>query len=265
MVASLRRERHADLLWYYTRFATARDHILPDGTLRLNAFATMRDPRESRAWWPHIVQPRPRSVQVARNLQNRIRAEIDALRTRTYLLCLVRDDEPRHQEFPHQDRGYASPVMWEFYAEEHTGVCLGFNRDALVDTLTRALRAHGEIRWGDVHYSDRELMIDISSQDARSDTDIAESLFQEQASRLFFQKTRAWRHEREYRFAVMAPSPVGPGIPVSYDNSLRHVIVGTESAQQAGELLGPATPHGVTTIEILNWVNNQPRLDRSTS
>lgn len=38
MVASLRRERPTDLLWYYTRFLTARDHILPDGKLRLSMF-----------------------------------------------------------------------------------------------------------------------------------------------------------------------------------------------------------------------------------
>src|SRR5438105_4982326 len=88
--------------------------------------------------------------------------------------------------------GYGHPRLWEYYAENHTGVCLRLNRDTLLKTADSQLGARGRIDHGEVVY--------------RNDRGIDRRLLHAEISRVqepgveTFVREHLWEHRGEFFF-----------------------------------------------------------------
>jgi hypothetical protein len=140
-------------LYHYTTLATALEHIVPTRKLRMSPFSSMRDPRESRTWSITAVG------------YGALEHDPDSLRDDTLSWVefnaalqerkLTRDDPAERQVASKPfGRGFSHPRLWEQYADNHRGVCLGFDLGALIDDLTAGLAQVGPVDHGPVLYED---------------------------------------------------------------------------------------------------------------
>jgi hypothetical protein len=223
----------AALLCHYTRADTAFSHILPSGRLRMNPYMLMRDPLESRQ--PHFWVPNGGLGDDAEfSLYTQVVNALGYRRGRLRLLSLTRGDERpgTATELPFRCP-WARARMWEQYADNHSGVCLVFDRQAMLDAIRRDLG--GEYWDGPVQYTTAGF---AGSAGAQIDLDTFRRLGVEQAADLhvqahhrdlFFLKNDDWRSEFEYRVVYTAPADAKDWTPpahdVSYGDSLRYVLI----------------------------------------
>lgn len=84
--------------------------------------------------------------------------------------------------------GFAIPSMWGLYAEKGNGVCIVFNRKALVERLPASQGYY----WANVSYIE-EYNNDIIVRGN------PEKYFKTNISNIFFKKSNDWKHEQEFR------------------------------------------------------------------
>lgn len=88
-------------------------------------------------------------------------------------------------------RGFNIPAMWGHYAENGYGVCLAFDKSQLTKAADECHYQRGCIHYNNSYNPD----IYCDSIDARQ-------FFEDNAKKLFFEKTRDWRYEQEYRIVA---------------------------------------------------------------
>lgn len=104
-----------ELLFHYTRAATAFEHILPDCKIRLSPYELMRDPLEARHWpeppayWVDPANERQDELELAR-----LGVVIQA-KSAARLLSLTADSDNHGDDTEPFGRGYARASMWQFY------------------------------------------------------------------------------------------------------------------------------------------------------
>ena len=128
-----------ELLFHYTRARTAFELILPNNTIRLNTYQAMRDPLDAQHW------PDPTAFWVDQKIEDQDQRELGrigvvvAAKSAARLLCLTADADDYEDDVEPFGRGYARASMWQFYADDHRGVCLAFDRERLLARLRHEL------------------------------------------------------------------------------------------------------------------------------
>jgi hypothetical protein len=146
-------------LCHYTSRYAALAHILPRGWMRLSPFGRMRDPLEAKDVYVGVVPPPSMALPATyETLHDDLNTNVNRVLKREFkLLSMTADDTPSPAgAFPvgdgHFGRCYARPRMWEQYAEGHRGLCLLFDYDQLIDTVSSAMAGYGSYRHGSVTY-----------------------------------------------------------------------------------------------------------------
>lgn len=258
-----------DFVYHYTKLDTALNFILKSGTIRLNPFSCVNDPRESKSWT--IAVSLPLSQNPKTEDWDAASARIsNALKGYAKLACFSLDRENCINRW-HPDgllgRGFARPSMWHHYADKHTGVCLMFDR-AKLDRTFRKQIGHGALRSSKVEYSDDGSLMDLESHpflmnmvgvDSRSQ--YLERLthhVNKFLPQLFFQKLTDWSHEEEYRW-VYFDQDARP-CELSFDDSLAAIVIGGNSPRaRAREVLKHCVKYE-TEVATLEWISGYPRL-----
>ena len=141
---------------------------------------------------------------------------------------LRRDDEPRNTRWATEVTGRSyclhstkvisfskfpdNLLMWAVYGRAHTGVVLEFS-DAFVDWLKRHSAMFSRVRYGK----------DVPLLDIRQGED------PNVAAKLFFAKSTAWRHEKEYRAIFLDSTEDKLTMP---KDMLSGVILGARCSQR---------------------------------
>lgn len=221
------------MLCHYTGAHTAFEYILPSGKLRMNAYAQMRDPFENHQH--HLRVAGGMTTDADNSLWLDIVNTAGWLRSRKRLLSLTQGDEREGtlQELPFRCP-WARARLWEQYADNHRGVCLVFDRQAMLQAVRDGLRG-SEVWDGPVHYTvagfsaSNGATLRMASFEQESLQKDVERHLAEHRRDFFFLKTEEWASEFEYRI-VLGDDP-GPGVvfapshDVSYGESLRYVLV----------------------------------------
>lgn len=254
--------KRGEVLFHYTTLARAVEDILPTMRMKLSPFAEMRDPRESKEWgvsasgWGDNPDPEGRRYwELSRH--------VNELKRTCRLLALTRDDPDATTG--DYGRGFARPRLWEQYGGAHTGVCLCFDRDALIGSMDAAFSGELFFRHDAVEYRDerldRELDFDaaVLAEGVDLPSVVAQHLEKHWQS-LFFTKLTDWASEHEYRFLVRRADfdPMYIGI----SDSLRSICVGPDtSGSYFPSLAALCEPHSISMRKLV-WWNNVPRTVR---
>ena len=185
------------LISHYTRLEAA-ESILQSMTLRisLGSFLSANDPRETKYWHfdvPEIKATHDFQLLHEREISDRIKRNIGSL-------SFARDTNTIE--------GYYRPKMWAQYAENHTGVCIIFNRDRLLSSIHRTLNPIGRVYAENIEYFSPERDFDprgcmnITRDDIIQENVnvIAEQIMEEPYRTFyFFRKHIDWQDETEFR------------------------------------------------------------------
>jgi hypothetical protein len=142
-----------ELLFHYTRAATAFEHILPENKIRLSPYSRMRDPLEAQHWpepstfWVSPDEPEQQDERELARL-----GVVVAAKAAARLLSLTADATDYGEETEPFGRGYARASMWQLYGDDHQGVCLAFDRERLLSALRSGLADSARIMAKPVQY-----------------------------------------------------------------------------------------------------------------
>lgn len=214
-------------LGHYTTAATAFEHILPSGQLRLSPYSLMRDPAENKDLIPSTAFAGDRPT--ATEDWGATVFAINEYRDRVRLLSLTADVvgmDSRHKRF---GSCWARPRMWEHYAEAHRGVCLVFDQAALVSAVEAAFGE--QVVVGRVEYtpagiagSEMHTIVDERIFDSDLRANAVRDYVEKNQHDLFFLKTDDWQSEHEFRAALLEVDT--DYAFVDHEQSLRAIVVG---------------------------------------
>lgn len=244
-------------------------YTLETEQLRLNAWSSMNDPRETRDWIPDGPIRGIGSltdVEVLKRIN-------DVLRRSARLLALSQDREPESDAArPHLlHRGWARAAMWDRYAQGHRGACLVLDQVEINETTGLIPAVDGRYTvWGAVTYEDQPVQIPISGTfTSISEVDDAIEKFLDQRwtiRRLHMTKNRDWRTETEVRLAMidlhLPEREFDTPLHIPMRDALKAVILGSEYpaphlvAEGARKLLGTRAPE----FFQCTWRGGAPKL-----
>jgi hypothetical protein len=263
-------ELHRDRwLSHYTRAETAFTHIVPSGALLMNSYQRMRDPIESK----HLGF-RTDAWQPADEAYDAIARAINAERNRCQLLSFTADAV----DAPFDDRWFACswtrPRMWEQYGENHAGVCLVFDREAVVRQLRMNTTACGQSWDGEVDYSLPGFAGSVAcvlrmgdmplgpSGYARALEERAVAWLHARYRDFFFLKNDDWSAEQEYRFVLRANEDARTLL--EYGDSLRAVVLGERFPQRLVKGALDACRQANVALMQISWADGYPRATPTT-
>jgi hypothetical protein len=259
-------------LYHYTTMEAAIDHIITSRTLKMGKYTETNDPKESKCWQFSL------GTNESRDLGQYNTSELSewlssALKGKAKLACFSMDAEElsgSHMEDIF-NRGFSKPRMWVQYADEHTGVCLVFDRQRLTDAITSGIFDEDAVLHGPVMYLNRSIVRRLFSPDDQQYTiniDYLDRVGREayvdahmrsHYKRLFFEKMADWRDESEWRCVVF--SETEEDLYVDYKDSLVGVMFGENSDERAIQGLIDATESWGIRYMGLKWKNCSPWYD----
>jgi Protein of unknown function (DUF2971) len=220
---------YGQFAYHYTTSDAAFGHILPASRLRLSSLAKLRDPVENKDWveqlWTGLSWPDEDVMRFDRLTKRPL--------TETKIVSFTLDAAASN-DAPEHARGYARPRMWEQYADNHSGVCLVFERARLTELLMVHLGQFGQAISDEVVYSNKPRKGHVNARSVNASTlahegdgDIEVGLrrhIEVHAAELFFRKLEDWASEHEYRFLALDDEERVVYAP--YGDALRAVIIG---------------------------------------
>lgn len=224
MVAMLRGIDTSRFVYHHTRAAPAIEFILHDMSLRLNPLRDTNDPGDLGLGGP-VVGDRDDDM---------LFFELQRLMSRRTLACFSQDGPSTTYQpnLPLGPQGYARDRMWAQYAENHRGICLVFDREALRSSFEAKLSPRGIVLADKVCYSEQ-----VGFEPARYDKAEYQGMGRPEWLRLAcervarkssFVKRRDWESEQEYRLLFIPNLPSEGQVQETIDirDSLVAICVG---------------------------------------
>lgn len=257
------------LLYHYTSLSSACK-ILESGSLKLSNLTNTNDPLEflspenfGFSYWGDIDY-RKVFYELTLAGQNR--------RNYVRMLCFCKDlfctpDEWKNEK--NQDfadnllfKGWARSRMWAQYADNHSGVCLVFDKTEFQKYFNALANKDIEILPDRaIDYTNYLTELETSMADINSGKrpidDYSNFYLEEDKKKFLFQKCQDYRDENEYRFCLINRSLKSPdeAMFVNYGTSLKAVILG----QKFSYILKLQLPKEIELFRI-NWCFGRPSL-----
>lgn len=259
----------ADLYAYhYTKASTALDFILKNSALQFSAYTRTNDPKETKTWEFDLITLKSHDVSKY-NRTEMSQWLSNELKSRAKVACFSTDLGPltaNHMKDIYR-RGYAKARMWAQYSENHTGVCLVFERSKLLTAIKKyfgqCVLLHGNVKYRDAQLvrgiEHREYMIDIDSYESLGPQAYVQSHIQRHYQALFFEKLSDWRDEAEWRVVILADTLESIYLP--YEDSLVAVIHGDATDPDTSESIMAATKPSTIEHIGIGWKNSSPWYD----
>ncbi len=217
-------------LFHYTRPDAALEHILPTARLRFGHLPRTNDPREFAPVWPGIVGFVGDEPLTTRSPFELIEEFDELLRGSVHILCLTEDRPSRWENEYGYGSGPRRARMWAQYSANHTGICLCFDGQRLIEAAHDQLETDpgrnvidGPVRYMREDESPPRLTLH-QPQAERDLPAFAEALVEHNPRDLFFTKDWDWSSETEYRFLVRGDTEDEEFIDIR--GALEAVIVG---------------------------------------
>lgn len=237
-------------VFHYTGADTAINHILPTTSLRLGPLQAANDSREFGMKGFTFVAPddlgKPAGHLLAKQMYNgdfhQLRKFADQLsdwlRKHIKIGCFALDSQAQTSDDPGYYRGYSKPAMWAHYADNHTGVCLVFEKAKLVNLIESKLLQNDSLMHGSVKYPKfgnsmrrlNALNLDRKQFRQMKISELARLVFNQSATELLLRKHPDWRSEREWRCLLLSDD-TNPRI-FNVSNALVGLVAGMNIAQK---------------------------------
>ncbi len=261
------------LLYHYTSAEIAKEKILSSCTLKLGRFDRTNDPKESREWEFSLClgEEKRKGPSGLDEISKELSYELKA---RTKLACFSCDIGPLTGDQTKDIllRGYSLPRMWAQYGENHTGVCLVFDRDKLENQILSQFGEDASIHASKVFYRDRSFLESLDDPAFTINGPLLWEVGMKKYGRLhreqyfhrfYLEKACDWQNEREFRFILF--SDHNRDLFVYYGDSLVGLMFGDSVGKENfHEILGITDSLNIDRMG-LKWSNSCPWYDYGRS
>jgi hypothetical protein len=260
-------------LYHYTKLDTALNYIIPSMTLKLAKLENLNDPREYKDWALGAIG------LVGRDSEQEVRKAIElshglnrAIRSMISVACFCRDitdASAPDADIVHQayERGHSRSRMWAQYADNYEGVCLVFDRPALLSAFNEfAVERKLALRYGEVTYRNRspggsffssdETTIDLRALRELGFAQYVGHHLRQHFEGLILTKSKDWCDEREFRIALLGPPQQDILLPLG--TSLVGLGLGDRSVGRMKETRELCWAKGIE-FAYFGWLNGYPQ------
>lgn len=193
---------NAGYLYHYTTADTAIKHILPKSQLKFSCMKDSKDPLESEDFQFSAIGTVSGNLEAAertfRDLMEFGRQQNSIIKSCVKFACFSVDTRTTSTLLHH--KGYSRSRMWSQYAEGHAGVCIAFDKAAILRRVRSRLTAADLLIRSRVHYADdlRDLSKSLFLKPRDGVLTQSERL-RRYANIYFCNKLNDYRDEAEYR------------------------------------------------------------------
>ncbi|MFS0883478.1 DUF2971 domain-containing protein [Metabacillus niabensis] len=225
-------------LYHYTSLEKALNFILPTKKLRLSSIVRTNDPRETQDWYPSIRLTQDMNDERVNELMDELKITFNTEKKKAKLICFSQDHNDKEwgddtNAFSLELRkGYFRFRMWANYADNHSGICLEFDKDILISSIKNELEGMGKLYSGSVTYTNysavqhyRATSFDSNEINTYGLTSVINKHLEESFKHIFFEKLYDWRDEAEFRI-LHIPKDHDEEVYVNIGNSLTNIYVG---------------------------------------
>lgn len=268
-------------VYHYTKSKKAIEYILKNKTLLLNPYNKTNDPLETKIWYLNIEDginrihsavfnsEKKKIINELWDFNSNQEKKLDKIKSNFKLICFTRDN-PNQPKSPSDTsgflRGWGHPRMWAQYAENHKGICLMFDRDALNNELLKSF-SNDKVYSGEVEYLNEPISKEIKSLGYEElmkfgINKIIDKAIEENIEGFFFKKALDWQHEFEYRWIVKSDEESKGDSYIPISSSLRAIILGADvSKDDENELINFSQNLRVRVYKM-DWTNGCPYIDK---
>ncbi|WP_329130375.1 DUF2971 domain-containing protein [Streptomyces sp. NBC_00670] len=247
-------------LFHYTSTTAAVTGILATGTLRLSPYKSTNDLWESQPHYPTLsAHHDDEGLDAGFSLWDEIDRQ---LRLHAKVGCLTQDVALPSDVFnPDALRGWAHLSQWAHYGAGHTGVCLRFDWDKLVESFLEhagpaSFAFHGPVRYLSSQDSPPTRGVDVGQVAEFGADAVALAYAEANKDSLFFRKHIDWDSEAEYRLILLNQSTEFDYVDIR--TALTGVVLGNAFPQEhVRGLLEALKPYPDVTVEYLQFLNRR--------
>lgn len=204
------------LIYHFTRFETFMSYILPSQRLRTSSLRHMNDPRESLDWtFGSTNLPYEEIFQGYYSAKTHIDCQIkygNMIKDSYQVLCFSGAE----------GEGWNNEMMWTHYGGLHSGVCLEFDENILLNNLQNLypdLTYHLE----NIDYSNRKTDPWIYWEKNKNETENMKDILQYLVKDMTLSKSMFWKGEDERRLVCRG---VDKSLYIPISNALKTVYLG---------------------------------------
>lgn len=182
------------------------------------------------------------------------------------LFCTVQDDQraTKHSNDRQFHRGYSRPRMWAQYGDDHAGICLVLDRQALDAEMRKQLANRGALYGGSVTYVNYRhddvdaFHLNYSLIRESSIEAVVNQKVEEFHRSYFFTKAEDWSNEIEWRWVLRGVDKEFE--IVSIKNCLRAIILGSACPRVYDPTIAHLAEMLVLPVGRMDWYNGQPHV-----
>jgi len=236
--------------------------MLESGQIWLNPISNVNDPKEFSNWeLSYVMGKNEITVKEWDEISESISEESKRI---SKIACFTEDILTRHQmpisryvEFGCIGRGFANSPMWHFYGEKHTGCCLMFYKNGLIQEFNNQTKGHLSYH-NSILYVDEKFPRNIGFEPYFFEIDevvekgvsaYTKEFLSSRHKDLYFKKQSVWSYENEYRMYVMDDNDLP--FKLNYGNSLSYICFGVECDEsKKAEIKHYSRKRGFSSQEI---------------
>jgi hypothetical protein len=263
----------SDKIYHYTKRSTALEKILPTMKLRFNNIGNTNDPRETKETLLSIMTSTSDEYDLSDIFWKTLEERALHIRNNEFKLISFSEHAPDIEKLTDGEipspymYGYNRSRMWAQYAENNSGICLEFNKDALIRRIQSDLKKQDQkVFHGRMNYDDYKSLaprtIEFSGRRLEEMDEIIREHIIKHYKGIFFYKSTDWHTEFEYRWILHCNDYLSEHF-VSISDSLTSIIVGPDFPEVYEPSLISTCQGLKIPIGRLRWESGWPRLIRT--
>lgn len=222
----------SEYIYHYTSADTLLKYILPQKRLRFSPLSRTNDPEEKK-WHITCATGNPEDNWANGRIFDITNTISKGIAANTRIICFSQDTCPDDGFMGglYFNKGFAKPRMWAQYAQNHSGVCLAFKRDKVVEVFNKT---YADI----VHYAkdvNYEPLFSILSKYTYAHqlmpneiylpvNDVIADRVEKYHEVYYFSKHRDWMTENEFRLLIKPSEDAEAYLDI--DGLLEYIIMG---------------------------------------
>jgi hypothetical protein len=258
----LKREKDDRFIYHYTQFDSA-EKILSNRNLLFNRLTEMNDPFEFMRYIHDVRYEDFLSSYGTIDFKesekiNRFKDNVNTIIKRQYRICsfcIDYEGSADNKYVPYMNKGFSRSRMWSQYGEDHKGVCLIFNREKMIETITKNYK---DVFAQEIFYND-----DLSeSFDATKITgEVLEKSepiewVNKHIAKYLFLKFEDYKNEHEYRIAVHYAQ--NEDLFIDFNDEIEGVILGQEITPKHKEIIQRLSVNFNFPVFKFHWLYGSP-------